>query len=187
MNTREPTSRAPAGGFTLVELLIVIAIIAVLAGIVVTGFKYAFQQVEQTEAKQTVSNFRSAAEQVKLEDGIPPALGKKPDPERNDFPILWRKAVDRPNPFISGLEDSKIVVKDGDGYRLATREEELDPKVDKYYLDPWGMPYVYRCNENLKPEPWMIYPRGLDVYSWGPNKKDDSILGKEGDENDDVR
>lgn len=190
---RSLSPRARRPGFTLVELLIVISIIAILASLVITGLSSATQQKNKTEAKSTISSIVTALETFVMDEAKNPAFGKKPDPERNDFPELWTALMQPPPeggrnyPYLENITKDNIVVQVDEGrYERATREEVEDPSIDKYLLDPWGNPYVYRCNKGLEPEPWMINPRGVDIYSFGPNGVDDTIVGTTGEENDDI-
>lgn len=186
---RVTPSRAPVDrGFTLVELLIVISIIAILASLIAVGLTAAQQKSQETQATSMISTLRDAAQTYQFEKGSYPGFGKMPSPDRNDFPVLWRAIMHRPSPLIADPPSDNLVVQEGDTYRKATRAEIFDEKVDKYLLDPWGSPYVYRCNQGVKePEAWMINPGGIDIYSLGPNMKDDTIAGYEGEKNDDIK
>lgn len=184
-------SAARRSAFTLVELLIVIAIIAILTTLIAAGVNTAMKERARTEAVTTLSNFKQALEQYRMEEGKLPAFGLKSDPERNDFPKLYAALMEKPpvggrsSPYLE-LRKEKIMVMD-DGVPVpATAEDLKDPKIEKYYLDPWDKPYVYRCNQGLREEPWMVRPRSYDFYSRGPNGKDDTAEEAPEDENDDI-
>ena len=119
----------------------------------------------------------------------------KSDPDRNDFPELFNalfgdRAPNGPggrNAPYAKYEEERVVVYDQDieNYRKATREELHNPKVRKYYLDPWGKPYIYRANKGKKFEEWMHNQYGSDIYSMGANGDDDTT-NPEAKKNDDI-
>jgi prepilin-type N-terminal cleavage/methylation domain-containing protein len=193
-----PSRTLRRGAFTLVELLIVIAIIAILATLVVAGLGVAQEAQRQTEATALVTSVKTALENYLRDEGTFPGFGLKPDPDRNDFPHLYRALMYEPPiggssaPYLDNPPKEKLVVADGEDdkgdpvYRVAEKDEVEDAKVDKYILDPWGKPYVYRCNKGIaKLEDFMVH-KTYDIYSLGKNGEDDTAAGLEGDENDDV-
>jgi prepilin-type N-terminal cleavage/methylation domain-containing protein len=190
------SKRVAVGGFTLVELLIVIAIIAILATLVVAGLGVANRQKDQTEAINTLSSIKTAIESYGFEEGVPPGCGGPLTDESNDFPKLWTALMaDPPDggrgaPYFTSPPKEKIVVVDEDaegGFRPLSDDDELaDPKVPKLVLDPWGNPYVYRCNLGQKKRQPFMKGKVYDLYSFGENGKDDTRDEVEGEENDDI-
>src|SRR5687767_13246150 len=100
------------------------------------------------------------------DEGTLPAGELGTDPDRNDFPILFEALFGERKPRGKGgrnapyaeFKEDKVAVEDPEteSYRKATRSEIRDAKVKKYLLDPWGNPYIYRCNKNVaKKEDWM--------------------------------
>ncbi|MBN1441165.1 MAG: prepilin-type N-terminal cleavage/methylation domain-containing protein [Planctomycetes bacterium] len=183
-------------GFTLVEVMIVIAIIAVLASITLTAVRGVQRAANEASAKTTVLAIAESLETYFNHEGVYPAFGKKSDPERNDFPILYNALMDVPksegglggrgSPYLDKVEEKIIAVEMDDGtYQTALRDQRNDRKIAKYFLDPWGNPFIYRCNKGLKQLDYMKN-RNFDIYSKGPNEQDDTIVGLEGDENDDI-
>jgi general secretion pathway protein G len=101
-------------GFTLIEIMVVLIIIGLLAGIVVPRLMGRTEEAKRTKAAVQIKNFQSALDLYKLDSGIYPstdqglqALVEKP--AVGDIPRNW---------------------KDG-GY------------IDKIPKDPWGGNYVY--------------------------------------------
>ena len=79
----------------------------------------------------------------------------------------------------------KFVVRTGDEYKPATPQQLQDANVEKFYLDPWGNPYRYRNNSAATTKsPWMISPKRFDLWSSGPNGKDESANGRTEDSDD---
>jgi general secretion pathway protein G len=84
-------------GFTLVELLLVLSILAILAGIVLPKFSGVSQKAKTAAAKTDVSNFKTALSMYEIEMGdFPPgrtglqALVTKPSGAGSK----WRKFLD---------------------------------------------------------------------------------------------
>jgi prepilin-type N-terminal cleavage/methylation domain-containing protein len=194
-----PASFARARGFTLIELLIVISIIAILGGITLVAIGVIQRRVQQNTAIMEVKGFADALSQYEFDEKSFPGWDKKPDPERNDFPLLYNVLLGEPSPNGPGgrsapylkLNDKKVMVLEvgaddseaGEAiYRVATKAEREDPRVQKYYLDPWGRPYVYRCNKGKKRAAWMINPDAFDIYSLGPDGVDATLDGEVEDE-----
>jgi hypothetical protein len=122
-----------------------------------------------------------------------PGMGLPADPERNDFPLLYNALFGERTPHGPGgrnapymkIKEDQIAVYDPDteSYRQADRDEVRRDDVEKFLLDPWGNPYVYRCNQGKRMETWM-HNRDFDVYSIGANDEDDTIL--ESEKSDDI-
>jgi general secretion pathway protein G len=105
-------------GFTLIEILVVMVILGILAGLIVPRIMGKPEEARRTKAALQIRSIESALKMYKLDNGIYPsteqgldALVKKP--ETGIVPKKWR-----------------------DGGYLES------PKVP---LDPWGNPFVYVC------------------------------------------
>lgn len=86
-----PTHRDPRRGFTLVEILIVIAIIGVLAGLITTAAMSAMKAAKRTRIKVEIDNISAAFQQYKNDHGSFP-------PNMNDTTAMkrhFRKAFPR--------------------------------------------------------------------------------------------
>ncbi|MEM7230871.1 MAG: prepilin-type N-terminal cleavage/methylation domain-containing protein [Planctomycetota bacterium] len=196
MSTKSLRPAAPKrDGFTLVELLIVISIIAILSALVITGLGSATEARNQTESIATIKMLKQALGDYQTDHPILPGQGTKPDPEANMFPKLWTALMADPPkggrnaPYLENVAKDKIVVEDEEseeGYRPASQEEIDDVETEKFLLDPWGKPYVYRCNRGFKKQGWMR-DKKFDLYSLGENGNDDTTdPPTDDDENDDV-
>jgi len=101
-------------GFTLIEIMVVLIIIGLLAGIVVPRLMGRTEEAKRTKAAVQIKNFQSALDLYRLDSGIYPstdqglqALVEKP--AVGDIPRNWKD----------------------DGY------------IDKIPKDPWGDNYIY--------------------------------------------
>ena len=185
-------------GFTLVELLIVIAIIGILAGLAMQGISAVRESTSAAMTTTDIQSLRQAIEQYVQDEGIYPGQdtpSKKFDEELNDFPKLYNalfgeKKPDGPggrNAPYSELSSEKIAVYDEEEeiYRVAKRSELDDVDVDKFVLDAWGEPLIYRCNKGRKREPFMRNKHSFDLYSMGPDSENQTIEGDD-EVNDDI-
>lgn len=110
MKTRLKSSR----GFTLIEVMVVVVILAILAGIIVPRIMGRPEEAKRTKAQVDIKGIEQALNLYKLDNGFYPtteqgleALVKKPGTK--PIPLKWR---------------------DG-GY------------ISKTPVDPWGRPYQY--------------------------------------------
>tara|TARA_B100000809_G_scaffold249836_1_gene281619 strand:+ start:4180 stop:4848 length:669 start_codon:yes stop_codon:yes gene_type:complete len=198
-------------GFTLIEVLIVVSIIAILATMTFAGVQIAQRQARNAQAKSEVANFCQSIDMYYTDEKTYPGRTQKQiDSDTNQFPDVYFALLDdaapegrggRNSPYIK-LERERVVIENEDWdedtdeadtrWVTAKRSQLTDSKVDKYYLDPFRTfsVYIYRCNKGRKPKNWMLNTRGYDFYSIGPDEQDDTVLGDEEEdeenESDDV-
>ncbi len=196
--TRAGAPRARRAGegeraFTLIELLIVIGIIGVLAALVSATLVKAKKKAKEAQVRHEINVIFDGALAAYNSDMSHYPGWQTPSPreseleEFNDFPKLIRtlyyskeEGGGRNGPYLE-LKDKSIVVEDLDeelGFRSATRREILDPKVDKLYLDAYGVVYLYRENHaKRKKQEWMILRHRYDLWSAGPNRENEAWEG----------
>jgi prepilin-type N-terminal cleavage/methylation domain-containing protein len=155
--SREP----PAEGFTLVEVLVVMAIISVLAGIVVASIGVARKF---SDAKATAVDIQTLVQAINTYNerfgDYPPsslsALGVKGNPanEGNEALVLALSAKKKNGPFFE-FKEGRLLNTDSDSLSakdLATLKKNLDPIQTSpalyEYVDLWGSPYVYIHNRD---------------------------------------
>lgn len=122
-------------GFTLVELLLVLTILAIMAGIVLPKFSGVGERARVSAAKTDIASFKTALAMYEVDQGSFPK-------GQNGLDAL----VNRP----SGL-----------GTGLNKWHKYLD--VDKVPNDPWGKPYVYKNPGTHNPDSydvWSLGPNG---------------------------
>ena len=105
-------------GFTLIELMVVILILGLLAGIIAPRLIGRTDEAKQTKAKVQIENLSTALKLYKLDNGFYPTTEQGlqalvQPPETGNIPKNWRQG--------GYLEKGKI------------------PK------DPWGNEFIYLC------------------------------------------
>ncbi|MGE4603225.1 MAG: prepilin-type N-terminal cleavage/methylation domain-containing protein [Planctomycetota bacterium] len=193
-----------SAGFTLIELMIVVAIIAVLATLVTKMIQQAQAKAAEAGAITSISTISSALEEYNRAEGVYPGwelnVGDVELEEFNAFPVLYESIAGEPppngkggrnSPYVDLATDMIVIVDDEfDGeYKRPGREDLFDPDVEKFYFDPWSEPYRYRENRSKRrKENWMIKRSGYDLWSVGPDGENSACYGvpEEGEEYDDI-
>jgi general secretion pathway protein G len=142
-------------GFTLIELMAVITIIVILAGVVVGGLGYVNEKQDSAKAKIQVALLAKALEDYKSDFGIYPPTANirdatKPGGTSNSGTILYTLLFY--NGFISSSSSSptKIYISDLDpryskqGWLDKPTNATAAPLPTLAIRDPWGNEYCYR-------------------------------------------
>ncbi len=136
--------RADAAGFTLLELLVVLAIIAVLASFVAPTLFHHVADARQTTADTQIESLGLALSNFQLDTGRYPSAGEGLD----------------------ALRARPASLADGVKWR--------GPYIQKVLpLDPWGRPYVYRSPGLSNPSTFDLYSLGRDGRVGGTGEDDD--------------
>ena len=116
-------SRAGQRGFTLVELLVVIALITVLAGMAVVQYRNSVQKTKEATLKTNLFRMRDAIDQYYADKGKYPSsldvlvseqyLRKIPDDPFTNSADSWQTVPAEPDPANPSAEPGIYDVKSG--------------------------------------------------------------------------
>jgi prepilin-type N-terminal cleavage/methylation domain-containing protein len=137
-------------GFTLIELMIVIAILAVLMGILLPTISMVRQRSKLTQAKSTISVIAQACSVYRLQ------LNAWPPSQTASWPVA--NSVDQLSTYAFGIETDAnrprglldLLVDIGD---MQIPGGYLTPNLAGWQSlrDPWGNPYFYQVVDPLVP------------------------------------
>jgi general secretion pathway protein G len=145
MNFFRDWPKKKSRGFTLIELMVVIVILGILAGLVLPRFMGRTEEAKKTKARLQIENLEGALKLYKLDIGTYPtteqgleALVQKPS--TGAVPKNWREG--------GYLEKAKV------------------PE------DPWGRPYVY-MSPGIKNRDFDLKSLGADGEEGGEGENAD--------------
>lgn len=160
--------------FTLIELLIVMAIIAVLAGLAFPALQGALNSGKKAQARNDVQQIAAAVRAFQLEYGRLPSATVVDD----EFSSAWFQANNRD--IINALIGNDATLNPRgisflEGKRVANNKSGIGS--DGTFYDPWGTPYAIKLD--------LSYDNKLEYYndnqpnvfssvlviSFGPNKE----------------
>lgn len=177
-------SRNGRAAFTLVELMAVITIIVILAGLVVGGLGYVSEKQASSKAKVQIALLSKAIEEYKLDMGKYPGIDTNTVASGKISSQLYDKL------FYEGLEFSE---------NPGRADTPTDPKATKIYLadlnpttskqgwvttsttakagepilDPWGNQYLYRKGTNAMNPDFDLWSMGKDGKTKTTNSASD--------------
>lgn len=156
--------------FTLVELMVVVALIVLLAGIGIGGYTFAMQRSRISQTEALIARISAALENGKVKHGFYPQ--QKDD---DNFFLQAELDVDPTGDYkrVDGVTSGNFKYPEAymRDYRKAVDMENLLGSCAKiagddtlYVVDAWGRPLFYRY-------PGKRNPGSFDLISAGPDGK----------------
>jgi len=145
----ESGARVWRRGFTLIEILVVIVVIAVLAGLVAPNVFKHVGEAKSVSARSQIEMLGAALDAYRLDNGRYPTTAQS-------LAALWAAPAQDPRP-------------------LSWRGPYLRKEVP---LDPWGRPYVYKCPGEQNPAGYDLVSYGADGQPGGEAEAADVVSWK---------
>ncbi len=129
-------------GFTIVELLTVIGIIAVLAGLIISISGYATKKGAISRAQAEIAAMEAALESYRADNGIYPDTDAADNPQ-----ALYQALTGDGDDQLGGTTASSGAENFGQQGRLYMELKE-NSQFDSSYrvIDPWGIPYNFQSD-----------------------------------------
>lgn len=143
-------------GFTLLELLTVIAIIIILAGILIPAVGIVRQKAKAARAQADIESLSVAIKMFETDFGTSPAAAGSSNEFIKYLGAQLGMSADGSVNFTPGATDTKY------GPYMEFKSKDTSGNT---FNDPWGKPYVYTV-------PGTHNTASFDIYSFGPNKAD---------------
>ncbi len=172
---KTPSRRHPAA-FTLIELMAVVTIIVILAGIVVAGLGFVNEKQAREKANVQISLLSRAIEEYKMDmgdyPGGPNVGGSTGDASQFLYQALFKDGFDYTNPDTppsNWTKATKIYVPE-----LDPRNSKLGwvnpttattPPANQKIIDPWGNNYRYRRGNGAQNPDFDLWSMGKDGTS----------------------
>ncbi len=177
-----PSRRHPAA-FTLIELMAVITIIVILAGLVVGGLGYVNEKQAREKAKVQIALLSKAIEEYKIDMGAYPgtttafggtaATAASGDASQVLYQALFKEGFDYTNPNTPpanwGTKATKIYLTELDPRNSkqgwVNPSTATVPPANLKIIDPWGANYRYRTGNNSQNPDFDLWSMGKDGKS----------------------
>jgi type II secretion system protein G len=165
--------RIGKAAFTLIELMVVITIIVILAGLVVGGMEYANQRSAAEKAKTQIALLSKGIEEYKLDMGTYPGTDDNTaaagDVSEQLYITLFKDGYDYTNPGTpptNWTKAMKIYLNELDPRSTkqgwVTTTTATTPTASLKILDPWGNNYRYRKGNNAQNPDFDLWSMGKD-------------------------
>jgi prepilin-type N-terminal cleavage/methylation domain-containing protein len=165
--------RPGKAAFTLIELMVVITIIVILAGLVVGGMEYANQRQASEKTKVQIALLSKGIEEYKLDMGAYPGTADNTpiagDVSEQLYQALFKDGYDYTNPNTppnNWTKATKIYLNDLDPRNnkqgWVTTTTNAAPGANLKIIDPWGNNYRYRKGTNAQNPDFDLWSMGKD-------------------------
>ena len=141
-------------GFTLVEILVILGVIAILTGLILSGGIAAKKRAKIYQARTMIASLETALALYHVDFGAYPAAGNQ-----NLVNLLFDSAAYSPN-------------SDWHGPYMSFKKNDLNGSIPSAaVIDPWEVDYHYTMDSAL---PYKIWSNGPDQQN--DNGADDDII-----------
>jgi prepilin-type N-terminal cleavage/methylation domain-containing protein len=165
--------RPGKAAFTLIELMVVITIIVILAGLVVGGMEYANLRQASEKTKVQIALLSKGIEEYKLDMGAYPGTADNTpiagDVSEQLYQALFKDGYDYTNPNTppnNWTKATKIYLNDLDPRNnkqgWVTTTTNATPGANLKIVDPWGNNYRYRKGTNAQNPDFDLWSMGKD-------------------------
>jgi general secretion pathway protein G len=140
-------------GFTLIEILVVLVIIMILAGIIVGAAKYAQVRAARSRTQAEIATMETALESYKSDNGVYP----RSTTTRSD---AVNNGIDLYAALVAGPNNPKTY------FTFKPNQIRFISVTQTNIIDPFGSPYNYYCN------PGAVDQKNgatFDLWSYGPD------------------
>jgi type II secretion system protein G len=172
--------RISKAAFTLIEMMVVITIIIILAGLVVGGMEYANQRSASEKAKTQIALLSKGIEEYKLDMGAYPGTDDNTavagDVSEQLYDALFKDGYDYTSPSTpptNWTKAMKIYLNELDPRATkqgwVTTTTAATPAASLKILDPWGNNYRYRKGSNAQNPDFDLWSMGKDGKSNAAN------------------
>ena len=170
--------RNGTGGFTLVEMLVVVAVISILAAILIPSIGAAQKSAKNRKAELECTSIKTAVEEFYKDFHYMP-WGKPNDNKSRAGDDQWAEsAAEQKDVMAFLLGDNKL------GKAYIEFSDAADGEKGVFY-DPWKNPYRIGMDRNMDQQVGLggkTYKARVLVYSLGPDGKDQTSGGADGDD-----
>ena len=163
--------------FTLVEVVMVVALIAVLTGIAIGGYSYAMGSARESATKSIIKQMETAPESGKTKHGFYPASAQMPGSGSTRFiQLLGSNGAE--------ITDADLATRWGNlpekyikDFRRTLDFESLREYINDngYICDAWGNPLIYTAPDTTARKAFTIRSYGPDGETGSGSASDDDI------------
>ena len=163
--------------FTLVEIIMVVALIAVLTGIAIGGYSYAMGASRESATRATLKQLEAAFESGKTKHGFYPASTSMPTSGSDHVIKLFGADGEEISDAALATAWGNLPDKYIKDFRRALDLESLRQYIDAsgVVCDAWGNPIVYTAPDTDKKKPFTLRSKGPDGDTGSTASREDDI------------